>query len=103
MQLRVFEFQRAAENEPKDCSAITPWDPTTALTLPGKSRLRGRAQFGSDTQSIPPHGPQRAAQLLLPKERDVTLAPPLGAASQTVLVPECLDTQHMFRGDLFVL
>lgn len=29
--------QRAAESAPKDCSAITLWDPTTALTLPGKS------------------------------------------------------------------
>lgn len=32
-------FQRAVENEPNGCSAITLWGPTTALTLPGKSRL----------------------------------------------------------------
>lgn len=34
-----FGFQRAVENEPNGCSAITLWDPTTALTLPGKIRL----------------------------------------------------------------
>lgn len=30
-------FQRAVVNEPSASSAITPWDPTTASTLPGET------------------------------------------------------------------
>lgn len=33
----VVTFQRVVENEPKGCSAITPWDRTTASTLRGEN------------------------------------------------------------------